>query len=163
MPVVQRLSHLPVIVDPSHSGGRRDLVLPLSRAAIAVGADGIMVDVHPHPETALCDGPQALIESDLRELAQHGDSSVAAGRPDADPGSGSGAGAAAGPGLGYGRGRGLGPARVIVCASAGCVATLLAVIGRALHVYVVSVAIGRRFRHRSPQRPPPFREVGTRP
>ena len=69
VPVAQRLSHLPVIVDPSHSGGRRDLVLPLSRAAIAVGADGIIVDVHPHPETALCDGPQALIESDLRELA----------------------------------------------------------------------------------------------
>jgi 3-deoxy-7-phosphoheptulonate synthase len=69
VPVVQRLSHLPVIVDPSHSGGRRDLVLPLSRAAIAVGADGIIVDVHPYPETALCDGPQALIESDLRELA----------------------------------------------------------------------------------------------
>jgi 3-deoxy-7-phosphoheptulonate synthase len=69
VPITQRLSHLPVIVDPSHSGGRRDLVLPLSRAAIAVGADGIIVDVHPHPETALCDGPQALIESDLRELA----------------------------------------------------------------------------------------------
>jgi 3-deoxy-7-phosphoheptulonate synthase len=69
VPVAQRLSHLPVIVDPSHSGGRRDLVLPLSRAAIAVGADGIIVDVHPHPESALCDGPQALIESDLRELA----------------------------------------------------------------------------------------------
>ena len=69
VPVAQRLSHLPVIVDPSHSGGRRDLVLPLSRAAIAVGADGIIVDVHPSPETALCDGPQALIESDLRELA----------------------------------------------------------------------------------------------
>ncbi len=69
VPVAQRLSHLPVIVDPSHSGGRRDLVLPLSRAAIAVGADGIIVDVHPHPETALCDGPQALVESDLRELA----------------------------------------------------------------------------------------------
>jgi 3-deoxy-7-phosphoheptulonate synthase len=44
-------------------------VLPLSRAAIAVGADGIIVDVHPHPEAALCDGPQALVESDLRELA----------------------------------------------------------------------------------------------
>jgi 3-deoxy-7-phosphoheptulonate synthase len=56
-------------VDPSHSGGRRDLVVPLSRAAIAVGADGIIVDVHPHPESALCDGPQALVESDLRELA----------------------------------------------------------------------------------------------
>jgi 3-deoxy-7-phosphoheptulonate synthase len=69
VPVAQRLSHLPVIVDPSHSGGRRELVLPLSRAAIAVGADGIIVDVHPHPESALCDGPQALVESDLRELA----------------------------------------------------------------------------------------------
>ncbi len=69
VPIAQRLSHLPVIVDPSHSGGRRDLVLPLSRAAIAVGADGIIVDVHPHPESALCDGPQALVESDLRELA----------------------------------------------------------------------------------------------
>ena len=56
VPVAQRLSHLPVIVDPSHSGGRRDLVVPLSRAAIAVGADGIIVDVHPHPESALCDG-----------------------------------------------------------------------------------------------------------
>src|SRR6201998_3905710 len=67
--VAPRLSHLPVIVDPSHSGGRRDLVLPLPPAAIAVGADGIIVDVHPYPESALCDGPQALIESDLRELA----------------------------------------------------------------------------------------------
>ncbi len=59
VPVAQRLSHLPVIVDPSHSGGSRDLVLPLTRAAIAIGADGVIIDVHPHPETALCDGPQA--------------------------------------------------------------------------------------------------------
>ncbi|SEF47363.1 3-deoxy-D-arabinoheptulosonate-7-phosphate synthase [Thermomonospora echinospora] len=70
VPVAQRLSHLPVIVDPSHSGGRRDLVLPLTRAAIAVGADGVIIDVHPHPETALCDGPQALVDGDLRELAR---------------------------------------------------------------------------------------------
>jgi 3-deoxy-7-phosphoheptulonate synthase len=69
VPVAQRLSHLPVIVDPSHSGGRRDLVLPLSRAAVAVGADGIIVDVHPEPATALCDGDQALVDSDIRELA----------------------------------------------------------------------------------------------
>ncbi|MFD1937901.1 MULTISPECIES: 3-deoxy-7-phosphoheptulonate synthase [Nonomuraea] len=69
VPVAQRLSHLPVIIDPSHSGGRRDLVLPLTRAAIAVGADGVIVDVHPHPEQALCDGPQALVDGDLRELA----------------------------------------------------------------------------------------------
>ena len=70
VPVVHGLSHLPIVVDPSHSGGRRDLVVPLSKAAIAVGADGIIVDVHPHPDTALCDGPQALVDGDLRALAQ---------------------------------------------------------------------------------------------
>jgi 3-deoxy-7-phosphoheptulonate synthase len=70
VPVAHGLSHLPVIVDPSHSGGRRDLVLPLARAAIAAGADGVIVDVHPHPESALCDGPQALVDGDLRALAQ---------------------------------------------------------------------------------------------
>ncbi|MGW4796054.1 3-deoxy-7-phosphoheptulonate synthase [Nonomuraea sp. NPDC004297] len=70
VPVAQRLSHLPVIIDPSHSGGRRDLVLPLTRAAIAVGADGVIIDVHPQPEQALCDGPQALVDADLGELAQ---------------------------------------------------------------------------------------------
>jgi 3-deoxy-7-phosphoheptulonate synthase len=69
VPVAQRLSHLPVIVDPSHSGGRRDLVLPLTRAAIAVGADGVIIDVHPEPNTALCDGDQALVDSDIRQLA----------------------------------------------------------------------------------------------
>jgi 3-deoxy-7-phosphoheptulonate synthase len=69
VPVVQRLSHLPVIVDPSHSGGRRDLVLPLTRAAIAAGADGVIIDVHPEPRRALCDGDQALIKADIRELA----------------------------------------------------------------------------------------------
>jgi 3-deoxy-7-phosphoheptulonate synthase len=69
VPVAQRLSHLPVIVDPSHSGGRRDLVLPLSRAAIAVGADGVIVDVHPDPAKALCDGDQALTGTDIAELA----------------------------------------------------------------------------------------------
>jgi 3-deoxy-7-phosphoheptulonate synthase len=70
VPVLQTLSHLPVMVDPSHAGGRRDLVVPLSRAAIAAGADAIMVDVHPHPDAALCDGPQALVDGDLRELAR---------------------------------------------------------------------------------------------
>ncbi|MBG0829401.1 3-deoxy-7-phosphoheptulonate synthase [Planomonospora sp. ID67723] len=70
VPVAQRLSHLPVIIDPSHSGGHRDLVLPLTRAAIAVGADGVIIDVHPHPELALCDGPQALVDGDLGELAR---------------------------------------------------------------------------------------------
>ncbi|WP_232675793.1 3-deoxy-7-phosphoheptulonate synthase [Nocardioides sp. R-C-SC26] len=70
VPVVQAASHLPIIVDPSHAAGRKDLVVPLSRAAIAVGADGIIVDVHPEPEKALCDGPQALLGQELRELAQ---------------------------------------------------------------------------------------------
>jgi 3-deoxy-7-phosphoheptulonate synthase len=69
VPMAQRLSHLPVIVDPSHSGGRRDLVLPLTRAAIAVGADGVIIDVHPEPKMAMCDGDQALVDSDIRELA----------------------------------------------------------------------------------------------
>ncbi|QQC92822.1 3-deoxy-7-phosphoheptulonate synthase [Streptomyces alfalfae] len=70
VPVVQRLSHLPVIVDPSHSGGRRDLVLPLTRAALAAGADGVMVDVHPDPATALCDGDQALTRPEAAEVAE---------------------------------------------------------------------------------------------
>ncbi|GAB2461620.1 3-deoxy-7-phosphoheptulonate synthase [Jatrophihabitans fulvus] len=70
VPMVQRLSHLPVIVDPSHAAGRRDLVVPLARAGIAAGADGVMVDVHPHPESALCDGAQALVGDSLQELAQ---------------------------------------------------------------------------------------------
>jgi 3-deoxy-7-phosphoheptulonate synthase len=70
VPVVQATSHLPVIVDPSHAAGRRDLIVPLSKAAIGVGADGVIVDIHPNPEEALCDGPQALQGSELRELAQ---------------------------------------------------------------------------------------------
>ncbi|HSV37882.1 MAG TPA: 3-deoxy-7-phosphoheptulonate synthase [Nocardioidaceae bacterium] len=70
VPIVQAKSHLPIIVDPSHAGGHKELVVPLSRAAIAVGADGIIVDVHPNPEQALCDGPQALLGNDLRSLAQ---------------------------------------------------------------------------------------------
>ncbi|MFN2625469.1 MAG: 3-deoxy-7-phosphoheptulonate synthase [Mycobacteriales bacterium] len=69
VPLVHALSHLPVIVDPSHAAGRRDLVVPLARAAMGAGADGVMVDVHPHPEAALCDGPQALVDDDLRELS----------------------------------------------------------------------------------------------
>ena len=60
VPVVKQLSHLPVIVDPSHATGRPDLVLPLSLAAVAAGADGVIVETHPNPEHALCDGPQSL-------------------------------------------------------------------------------------------------------
>ena len=69
VPLVHSLSHLPVIVDPSHAGGRRELVVPLARAAIAAGADAVMVDLHPEPGTALCDGPQALVDVDLQALA----------------------------------------------------------------------------------------------
>jgi 3-deoxy-7-phosphoheptulonate synthase len=60
VPILKELTHLPVIVDPSHAAGRRELVLPLSLAAAAAGADGIIVETHPSPEEALCDGPQAL-------------------------------------------------------------------------------------------------------
>jgi len=60
IPVIHRLSHLPVILDPSHSVGDRDAVLPISRAAVAAGADGIMVEVHPQPDQALSDGEQSL-------------------------------------------------------------------------------------------------------
>jgi 3-deoxy-7-phosphoheptulonate synthase len=69
VPVAQAASHLPVVVDPSHAAGLRELVVPLARAAIAVGADGVIVDVHPRPEDALCDGQQALAGGDLRSLA----------------------------------------------------------------------------------------------
>ncbi|MHB1324910.1 MAG: 3-deoxy-7-phosphoheptulonate synthase [Thermoleophilia bacterium] len=60
IPVIKKQSHLPVIVDPSHSAGKRELVLPLSLAAVAVGADGLIVETHPNPEAALCDGSQSL-------------------------------------------------------------------------------------------------------
>ncbi len=60
VPLLKKLTHLPVIVDPSHGTGDNELVAPMARAAIAAGADGVMIDVHPTPETALCDGPQSL-------------------------------------------------------------------------------------------------------
>jgi 3-deoxy-7-phosphoheptulonate synthase len=69
VPVLKELSHLPVIVDPSHAAGRRDLVGPLSLAAAAVGADGIIVEVHPNPDEAICDGPQQLKAEDFAEYA----------------------------------------------------------------------------------------------
>jgi 3-deoxy-7-phosphoheptulonate synthase len=63
IPAVQRLSHLPILVDPSHGTGRRDSVLPMARAAVATGADGILVEVHHEPEKALSDGPQSIYPS----------------------------------------------------------------------------------------------------
>jgi 3-deoxy-7-phosphoheptulonate synthase len=67
-PVLHKLTHLPVILDPSHSGGRRDLVEPLALAAIAAGADGLLIEVHANPQAALCDGPQAITPNDLQNL-----------------------------------------------------------------------------------------------
>lgn len=68
VPVVHSLSLLPIIVDVSHPAGRADLVPSIARAAVAVGADGIMVEVHPNPREALCDGPQSLDLAGLRSL-----------------------------------------------------------------------------------------------
>ena len=76
VPSVKRLSHLPILVDPSHGTGRREKVAPLSRAAVAVGADGVMIEVHHDPNRALSDGPQSItpdmfvdVMRDLRQIA----------------------------------------------------------------------------------------------
>jgi 3-deoxy-7-phosphoheptulonate synthase len=68
VPLVKQLSHLPILVDPSHSSGKRSLVLPLSRAAIAAGADGLLVEVHHRAETARCDGSQSINFEEFEEL-----------------------------------------------------------------------------------------------
>lgn len=70
IPLIKRLSHLPVIVDPSHSGGDWQLVPALSRAALAAGADGLLVEVHPEPAQALCDGAQSLTLPNFQKLLQ---------------------------------------------------------------------------------------------
>lgn len=68
VPVLKRLSHLPVFVDPSHATGHWDLVLPMAKAAVAAGADGLMIEVHPHPEDAFSDGAQSLKPGRFRQL-----------------------------------------------------------------------------------------------
>jgi len=68
VPAVQRLSHLPIVVDPSHGTGKRNKVTPLSRAAVAVGADGLIVEVHNQPDKALSDGMQSLYPEQFEEL-----------------------------------------------------------------------------------------------
>lgn len=70
VPVVQKESHLPIIIDPSHAAGRRDQVIPLSRAAMAVGANGLMVEVHHQPEAALSDGAQSLLPEQFEQLCR---------------------------------------------------------------------------------------------
>ena len=68
IPLVQGLSHLPIIADPSHGTGMHALVAPCPRAAVAAGADGLMIEVHPHPERALKDGPQSLTPANFTTL-----------------------------------------------------------------------------------------------
>jgi len=70
VPFLKELSHLPVVVDPSHAPGRRDMVTQLSLAAAAVGADGLITEIHPHPEQAVCDGPQALRAEGFAEYVE---------------------------------------------------------------------------------------------
>jgi 3-deoxy-7-phosphoheptulonate synthase len=70
VPYVQRISHLPILVDPSHGTGKRSKVLPLSRAAVAVGADGLLIEVHNEPDRALSDGPQAILPEMFEELVR---------------------------------------------------------------------------------------------
>jgi 3-deoxy-7-phosphoheptulonate synthase len=68
VPAVQRRSHLPIVVDPSHGTGKRHKVLPLSRAAVAVGADGLLIEVHHDPDRALSDGPQSIVPEEFTKL-----------------------------------------------------------------------------------------------
>jgi 3-deoxy-7-phosphoheptulonate synthase len=68
VPVVHGLSHLPIIADPSHGTGHRDMVIPMARAAVAAGADGLLIEVHPHPDRALSDGAQSLYPDQFERL-----------------------------------------------------------------------------------------------
>jgi 3-deoxy-7-phosphoheptulonate synthase len=68
VPAVQRLSHLPILVDPSHGTGKRDQVLPMARAAVAAGADGILVEVHHQPDKALSDGAQSIYPNQFAQM-----------------------------------------------------------------------------------------------
>lgn len=68
VPLLHQLTHLPVVVDPSHATGRRELIVPMARAAIAAGAEGLLLEVHPDPNTALCDGKQSITPDQLHEI-----------------------------------------------------------------------------------------------
>jgi 3-deoxy-7-phosphoheptulonate synthase len=69
--MLKQLSHLPVVADPSHGTGKWELVEPVARAAVAAGADGLLIEVHPHPEEALSDGAQSLKPDRFAALMQH--------------------------------------------------------------------------------------------
>ena len=71
VPLVQSLSHLPIVVDPSHAVGRADLVAPMCMASVAAGTDGLLIEVHENPEEALCDGPQSLRLDDFASLMKN--------------------------------------------------------------------------------------------
>jgi 3-deoxy-7-phosphoheptulonate synthase len=73
VPAIKRISHLPILVDPSHGTGKRNKVVPMSRAAVAVGADGILVEVHHKPEEAWSDGPQSILPETFEQLVQQAD------------------------------------------------------------------------------------------
>ena len=83
VPYLRQVTHLPVIVDPSHALGRRDLVIPMAKAAIVVGAAGVMVEVHPNPAEALCDGPQSLDPAGFTQLMRELRAALAARIPSA--------------------------------------------------------------------------------
>ena len=68
IPIIQKLSHLPIVADPSHATGLRDKVMPLARASVAAGADGLLIEVHHEPEKAVCDGPQSLYPDQFAKL-----------------------------------------------------------------------------------------------
>ena len=70
VPVLKQFTYLPVVVDPSHATGRRELLEPLSKAAVAVGADGLMLEVHPCPEEALSDGQQQIVPERYKEILE---------------------------------------------------------------------------------------------
>jgi 3-deoxy-7-phosphoheptulonate synthase len=70
IPIVQRISHLPIVADPSHGTGIRDMVLPMARAAVAAGADGVIVEMHPAPERAMSDGAQSLYPDQFETLVR---------------------------------------------------------------------------------------------
>jgi len=70
VPLLKELSHLPVIVDPSHATGMRSLIKPMAKASVAAGADGLLIEVHPNPEEAYSDGKQSLLPEQFAELMQ---------------------------------------------------------------------------------------------
>lgn len=68
VPIINQISHLPIIIDPSHGTGTKSLVKPMAKAAIAAGTDGLMIEVHPHPERALCDGAQSFSPEEFKSM-----------------------------------------------------------------------------------------------